>query len=250
MNWKSEIHSNYTELEKQIQTACQACQRSRDSLKLIWVSKTKPMEAVIAATEVGVESGLPQVDFGENKVQECVDKFSTSDSQRTLHLIGPLQSNKIRKALATADWIHTVASQKHLAAIERIAQEDGIAESRGLIRVLFQVNTSGEASKSGLAPEEVNSFLEQLPASDNLLYSGLMTIGPNSGIPEDGRKGFQQLRELRDSWLGRDERFTHFSELSMGMTGDLQIAIEEGSTMIRVGTALFGARNYGSAKKV
>lgn len=247
MNWKTEIQDNYTHLANRIDEACDKFKRESGSVKLIWVSKTKPMEAVKAATEVGLEAGLELIDFGENKVQECVDKFSTPHPQRELHLIGPLQSNKIRKALQTANWIHTVASAKHLAAIERIAGElDLLApDSRtggSPIKVLFQVNTSGETSKSGLAPVEMNSFLEQLPVSDNLLYSGLMTIGPNSGVPEDGRAGFKQLREIRDSWLGRDERFTHFSELSMGMTGDLEVAIEEGSTMIRVGTALFGAR--------
>jgi PLP dependent protein len=245
MNWKAQIEANYRELEKQIQAACASCQRQRESLKLIWVSKTQPMEAVVAATQVGTESGMTQVDFGENKVQECVDKFSVPHPQRSLHLIGPLQSNKIRKALASADWIHTVASAKHLAAIERITQEEGLIEAGRQIRILFQVNTSGEASKSGLAPEEVDSFLEQLPPSNNLLYSGLMTIGPGSGNPEDGRRGFQQLREKREDWFCRDERFTQFTELSMGMTGDLQVAIEEGSTMIRVGTALFGARHDG-----
>lgn len=238
-HWKSKLTENYKNLSQEIQQLCQQFSRDPASLKLIWVSKTNPLEAVEAATEVGIEQGLTQVDFGENKVQECVDKFSEPHPQRVLHLIGPLQSNKIRKAIQTSQWIHTVSSKKHLAAIERIA-----AEEEKSISVLFQVNTSGEVSKSGLEPSELSGFLSELPASEWVTYRGLMTIGPNTGVPEDSREGFQFLRAQRDNWCQFDERFTEFNELSMGMSQDLAIAIEEGSTLVRVGTALFGARDY------
>lgn len=238
-NWKSKLTENFKNLSQEIQQLCQNYSRDPASVQLIWVSKTNPIEAVEAATEVGLEHGLVQVDFGENKVQECVDKFSEPHPQRVLHLIGPLQSNKIRKAIQTAQWIHTVASKKHLAAIERIA-----AEEQKQISVLFQVNTSAEANKSGLEPDELHDFLNELPSSEWVRYRGLMTIGPNTGVPEDSRQGFQFLREKRDTWLGIDERFNEFTELSMGMSQDLSIAIEEGSTLVRVGTALFGTRDY------
>lgn len=242
MDWKTKIAKNYAVLESQIQDACLQAKRPRDSVKLIWVSKTNPIEAVEAATEVGIEAGLTQVDFGENKIQECVEKFSQVHPQRTLHVIGPIQSNKLRKAIQCGQWIHTIASHKHLKACERIAQEEGKQ-----VRILFQVNTSLETSKSGLEPSEVVSFLESLPVSQHLIYSGLMTIGPNTGVPEDGRPGFQQLATWRDQFYQSDERFQEFRELSMGMTNDLSIAIEEGATLIRIGTALFGARDYTTA---
>ncbi len=243
MNWKTNLLANYTALRARLQLACESANRDAQDVLIIWVSKTNPIEAVEAATDVGLDSGLARVDFGENKIQECVQKFSEAHPHRQLHIIGPIQSNKLRKAVVLGDWIHTVSSAKQLFQLERIAQE----ENRQ-VKVLFQVNTSGENSKSGFLPSDIVDFLDSLPKTHNLLYSGLMTIGVNSGVPEDSRAGFTLLRTWRDQFVNKDERFTHFKQLSMGMTADLEVAIDEGATMIRVGTALFGQRNYGESQ--
>ncbi len=221
------------EVQKRIDEACHRAGRSPDEVQLIWVSKTHPIESVEAAIQAGARH------FGENRVQELEEKFSQPRSGVTRHLIGPVQSNKLRKAIAHADLIHTISSLKQIERCEQLAQE---FDRR--ISLLFQVNTSREESKSGLSLEELEPFLQSLPETSRLLYSGLMTIGPNTGNPEDARSGFRTLREIRDLWKGRDSRFDNFTQLSFGMSDDLEVAVEEGATWVRIGTALFGAREY------
>ncbi len=230
--------ANAALVRERIARACARAGRDPASVALVWVSKTKPAEAVRAAYGAGAR------DFGENRVQELVAKFSDPLPGVTRHLIGPLQSNKARKAVALADVIHTVASIDLVRRLDALA-----AEADRTLKILFQVNVSGEATKSGLSPAELPAFLAALPESGRLLYSGLMTIGPNTGNPEDARGPFRTLRALRDDVLGSDARFSRFVELSMGMTDDLEVAVEEGATLVRVGTALFGARDYGAANK-
>ena len=140
------------------------------------------------------------------------EEFSIPHSHRSLHLIGPIQSNKIRKAVQTSNWVHTISSMKHLKAFERIANEENILDSHSHtlgspLKVLFQVNTSGEASKSGLSTEELDSFLAELPQSNHLMYSGLMTIGPNTGILKIVVKGFTNLEN--SGTHGRPKRKIH-----------------------------------------
>jgi hypothetical protein len=236
MEWTSEnMAANAALVRERIARACARAGRDPASVALVWVSKTKPAEAVRAAYGAGAR------DFGENRVQELVEKFSDPLPGVVRHLIGPLQSNKARKAVRCADVIHSVASLDLVRRLGQLAEE----ENRTL-RLLFQVNCSGEGTKSGLAPEEVEPFLRTLPETPRLLYSGLMTIGPNTGNPEDARLPFRRLRSWRDAFFGTDGRFARFSELSMGMSEDLEVAIEEGATWVRVGTALFGARDYGA----
>lgn len=230
---ESILKQNEIKILERIKKACLNSQRDENTVKLIWVSKTKPIESVEEAYALGAK------DFGENKVQESIEKFSVSRPDAVLHLIGPLQSNKMRKIVKIAKWVHTISSYKNLERLNRICEEEKVK-----LNILFQVNTSGEDTKSGIDLVEAEQFLEKLPKYANLLYCGLMTIGVNTGVAEDSREGFAFLRNLRNKFLKKDERFENFTELSMGMTGDLEIAIEEGATMIRIGTALFGARNY------
>jgi hypothetical protein len=226
------MKTNFLNISKRIVSACQKSNRDSQTIKLIWVSKTKPI------SQVNEAYGLGARDFGENKIQEIVEKFSVPEKGVEVHAIGPIQSNKLRKAAALTHWIHTITSVKQINKLEKFADE-----FEKPLKILFQVNTSGEESKSGIQPEQLRDFLSALPTS-TLLYSGLMTIGVTSGNPEDSRKGFLFLKEIRDEFYQKDSRFTNFSELSMGMSGDMEVAIEEGSTMIRVGSALFGARDY------
>jgi pyridoxal phosphate enzyme (YggS family) len=228
-----ELSANALRVKMRIAEACAHCRRDPRSVKLVWVSKMHPISDVEAAIQAGA------TEFGENKVQEAQRKFNTPRPGVTLHVIGPVQSNKWTKAAKIADWIHSVDSLDALKKYQAASYD-----SKKTLDVLFQVNTSQEATKSGLEMKDVEAFLLSLPPFLNIRYRGLMTIGVNSGNPEDSRKGFAWLRQMRDRMQFRGGIFSQFTELSIGMTDDLEIAIAEGSTLIRVGTAIFGARDY------
>lgn len=218
-------------LNARIETACKRCGRELRDIKLIWVSKFQSVEAVENAIL------LKAKDFGENRVQEAVEKLSPLRPGIRCHIIGPIQKNKLRKAAWVADVVHTVADTETLLKLETIC-----AEMNKNLEVLFQINTSEENSKSGISMKVAEGFFENLPETPHLFYRGLMTIGKNTGNPEDSRLGFAFLREIQKKLRSRGGVFSEFSELSMGMTDDLEVAIEEGATMLRVGTALFGSR--------
>lgn len=230
-----EMRLAYEALELRISAACKQSNRTRESVLLIWVSKFHPMESVEKALQIGAK------DFGENRVQEAVEKFSEKRPGVRCHIIGPVQSNKLRHAATVANCIHSIADVKSVEKLERICSELGKK-----LDILFQVNTSEEETKSGVSMDAAENFLLSLPNSPHLRYRGLMTIGKNTGVAEDSREGFAFLRRLQEKMLSRGGAFENFTELSMGMTGDLEVAIEEGATMIRVGTALFGERDYGN----
>ena len=247
-------------LEARIGEACKIAGRSRESVKLVWVSKFHPAEAVENAISLGA------TDFGENRVQEAELKFSAprmaKDGNRVrCHVIGPVQSNKLKKAAIVADCIHSIASIEAVEKLERVCAAlpgNGADASQGkILDILFQVNAGEEETKSGLDVHEAEAFLNLLAekagaATDDgksenfphLRFRGLMTIGKNTGVAEDSRECFAFLRNLQQKFLAKGGAFAKFDQLSMGMTGDLEVAIEEGSTMIRVGTALFGERDY------
>lgn len=228
-----EMKKKLTLLNQRIASAVISCGRSEKEITLIWVSKFHTQDAVNTAYEIGAR------DFGENRVQEAIEKFSQKKDGVRCHIIGPVQSNKLKKAALVADVIHSMDSLESLEKLNRYS-----AELNKVLDVLIQLNTSEEDTKSGLQMADAKAFLESLPAHSHLRYRGLMTIGKNTDLAEDSRAGFSFLRALRDEFVNRDSRFSHFTELSMGMTGDLEVAIEEGATMIRVGTALFGSRQY------
>ena len=238
-----EMREHLAALEARISEACKIAGRSRDSVKLMWVSKFHPAEAVANAIALGA------TDFGENRVQEAELKFSepltAKDGSRVrCHVIGPVQSNKLKKAAIVADCIHSIASIEAVEKLEKVcAAQDKILE------ILFQINAGEEETKSGLDVHEAENFLNDLEARGvnaypHLRFRGLMTIGKNTGVAEDSRECFAFLRNLQQKFLAKGGAFANFDQLSMGMTGDLEVAIEEGSTMIRVGTALFGERDY------
>jgi pyridoxal phosphate enzyme (YggS family) len=228
-----EMRAHRDALENRIAAACAKCNRPRGSVTLIWVSKFHPLASVENALVLGAK------EFGENRVQEAVEKFTEKRPGVRCHVIGPVQNNKLKKAALVADCIHSIES---VDAVEKL--ESVCAAAGKTLDILFQVNTSEEATKSGVSMAGAEAFLNSLPEPKHLRYVGLMTIGKNTGVAEDSREGFAFLRNLRDKMHAQGGKFKDFTELSMGMTEDLDVAIEEGATMIRVGTALFGERDY------
>jgi pyridoxal phosphate enzyme (YggS family) len=229
MDGVATIAENLEAVRSQIAAACAKAGRSPDSVRLLAVSKTCGPEAVQAAAAAG------QRLFGENRVQEAAAKIPECPGSLEWHLIGHLQSNKAAAAARLFDWVHSVDSAKLLEALDREAGEAGRR-----LQVLIQVNVSGERSKSGLAPEAAPEVLALGNRLRNVQVCGLMTIPPLTEDPEKARPLFRKLRELREEWaaqLGLD-----LPELSMGMTHDLAVAIEEDATFVRVGTGIFGAR--------
>lgn len=218
------------EVRARMAAACQRAGRSVGSVQLVAVSKTQPPEVVRAAYAAGLRI------FGENRVQELVAKAPECPSGVIWHHIGHLQKNKIRKVLPLASLLHGVDSLELAQSIERVAEEMGVFP-----RILLEVNVSGESSKFGLKPEALPGVAGEILRMRRVELCGLMTVAPLAEEPEAARPHFRALRSLREECarsLGAE-----LPELSMGMTGDFEVAIEEGSTMIRVGTALFGPRS-------
>lgn len=203
--------------------------RAPDTVELVAVSKTFPAEVVRTFWEAG------QTVFGENRVQEAAAKIPELPGAARWHLIGHLQKNKVRRALPLFELIHGVDSLDLAAAIDRVAAEEGLFP-----RVLLEVNVAGEASKFGFRPDVLEREIEALLALPRLQIEGLMTIAPYAEEPEAARPHFAGLRELRDRLAARAG--VPFSTLSMGMSGDFEVAVEEGSTLVRVGSAIFGHR--------
>ncbi len=220
------ISENLQSIESKIVAACQRSGRERDEVQLIAVSKTKPLDLIQDAVSAG------QLHFGENRVQELVDKQPQLGDEAQWHLIGHLQKNKIRKALPLTDLLHTLDSIELARQVSRIAGEEGIT-----CRALVQVNISEDEAKYGFSAEAAQAALDELLELPHIEIRGLMTIPKFDPDPEATRIHFAALRELRDS-LGVDQ----LAELSMGMSHDFGVAIEEGATLVRVGSAIFGAR--------
>ncbi len=210
-----------------IRAAAQAAGRDPAGIRLVGVSKTHPVEAVHAAFAAGL------VDFGENRVQELVPKMEAGPPGAVWHMIGTLQTNKIRHLAGRVDWIHSVPGAAALHEISKRA----VAHGR-TIRVLLQVNISGEGTKSGCEPDELPALVAAAAGLPGVDLRGLMGMAAPADDPETVRPQFALLRQLRDRHLSPAH------ELSMGMSHDLEAAIAEGATMVRVGTAIFGERDY------
>jgi PLP dependent protein len=234
------IADNIACVEEEMAVACRLAGRPRESVQLMAVSKTHPVSAIAEAFACGIRL------FGENRVQEFIAKQSAlqasgifSDARPvSFHLIGPLQSNKATRAAQIFDAVDAVDS---LQLAQRLDQAAAVADKR--LPILVEIKLSAEASKHGLAPDadELQQLLERLPELKNLHMRGLMTIPPYADDLEQVRPYFRRLRELRDSLAQRFPALI-FEELSMGMSHDFSVAIEEGSTLVRIGTAIFGAR--------
>ncbi|MDK2858178.1 MAG: dependent protein [Verrucomicrobiota bacterium] len=222
------IKDNLQAIEARIRSACEKAGRSRSEVKLVAVSKTQPAEAVIEAAEAG------QILFGENRVQEALPKISRCPQYLHWHLIGHLQRNKARIAASGLfRMIHSVDSEKLLCALDEYTATP--------LPILIQVNVSGEGSKFGCAPDETAALVNAANQCSQVEVHGLMTIPPFTADPEKARIHFSNLRKLRDRL--QEETDTPLPELSMGMSRDFEIAIEEGATYIRVGSDIFGGRS-------
>jgi pyridoxal phosphate enzyme (YggS family) len=227
------IADRLTEVRSRIAAAARSAGRDPSSVRLIAVSKTVPLSLIREASAAG------QRDFGENRVQEGLQKINTSaDLEIRWHLLGHLQTNKARKAGAAFATIQSVDSVELLQKLDQAAGETGTRPE-----LLIQVDLAGEATKFGAAPTEVPRLFDAAGRLQAARVVGLMTLPPLPDTPEDARPWFRKLRGLRDEWLASGVTPSMLRELSMGMSGDFEVAIEEGATMVRVGTAIFGSRH-------
>ncbi len=227
----TQIQENLKEVRERIAAACARCGRDPGEVTLIAVSKTKPLEDLQAAFDCGCRV------FGENKVQEILQKEPEMPEDACFHMIGHLQRNKVRQVLRHVSMIHSVDS---LRLAQQIGQD---AEKEGLdMDILLEVNVAGEESKYGFAPEEVMEAAVQISSIPRVHIRGLMTIAPFVSNSEDNRVIFEKLYKLSVDIKSKNIDNVAMSVLSMGMTGDYEVAIEEGATMVRVGTGIFGAR--------
>lgn len=227
------IRENLLEVEEKIQKACERAGRDRSEVTLIAVSKTKPVSDIRQAMDCGIKV------FGENKVQEIRDKTEEIKEPLDWHMIGHLQTNKVKYLPGKVCMIHSVDKMSLAEEIEKQAAKHDL-----VMDVLCEVNMAGEDSKFGLTPEEAPDFVRSIAAFPHVRVRGLMTIAPYTDDPETNREYFRKLREMKDMLSAENIPGTQIDTLSMGMTGDYEVAIEEGATFVRVGTGIFGERNY------
>lgn len=228
------LKDNYDAVEKNVSDACMRAGRSRDEVTLIAVSKTKPLsdiEELIKTTDA--------VNFGENKVQELVDKYEHASTRVNWHMIGHLQTNKVKYVIDKACMIHSVDSLNLAKVIEKEAAKHNLTAN-----ILIEVNVAEEESKFGVSVNEVEDLIRQIKDFPHISIKGLMTIAPFVDNPEKNRSIFRNLKDLLLDINSKNIDNVHMDVLSMGMTNDYEVAIEEGATMVRVGTGIFGARNY------
>jgi pyridoxal phosphate enzyme (YggS family) len=231
----STIAGNLQAVETTIRAACDTAGRARSTVQLLAVSKTFPCEAVLEAADAGQRA------FGENYLQEGIDKIAAvararPDLSLEWHFIGPIQSNKTRPIAMQFDWVHTV---ERLKIAQRLSEQR--PPERGLLNVCLQVNISGEASKSGVHPDETPELARAVASLPNLRLRGLMAIPEPQSDPELQRVPFSRLRELAQRIVAGG---IFLDTLSMGMSSDLTAAVLEGATIVRVGSSIFGARHY------
>lgn len=227
------LKENYSQVEKNIAMACQRAGRNREEVLLISVSKTKPLEMIEEAIALGYSV------FGENKVQELTDKYEHVSKPVDWHLIGHLQTNKVKYIVDKACMIHSVDTVKLAETIQKEAAKKDV-----ICNILIEVNVACEDTKFGLKIDEVEDFIMKIKDFPNIKICGLMTIAPFVANAEENRIHFRALRQLLLDINSKNIDNVNMNVLSMGMTNDYQVAIEEGATMIRVGTGIFGERNY------
>jgi len=228
-----ELAQNYKTVKENVTKACEQAGRSEQEVTLLAVSKTKPVDMLMDVYRAGAR------DFGENKVQELVDKIPQMPSDVRWHMIGHLQRNKVKYIVGKVALIHSVDTY-------RLAEEINIqAKKRGIIvPILVEVNIAGEETKFGTTAEDAMLLVEEISKLENVRIRGLMTIAPFVENPEDNRLYFRKIKQLSVDITNKNIDNVSMEILSMGMTGDYEVAIEEGATMVRVGTGIFGARNY------
>jgi len=228
-----DLESNLNSVRKRIENAAAKAGRDSSEIKLVAVTKKVGPERVIKSMNLGINT------FGENYAQEFRDKFKVLekevDQEIKWHFIGQLQKNKVKYVMGKVELIHSLDSLSVAEEINKRAENMGIT-----VPVLIEVDTGGEESKGGINPSKLEEFLKELRCLSSIDVQGLMTMPPYFDDPETARPYFYRLRELRDSLLAS---FPKLTELSMGMSGDFEVAIEEGATIIRVGSAIFGERD-------
>jgi pyridoxal phosphate enzyme (YggS family) len=227
------LHDRFADVRNRIETTTRACGRPSEEIKLVAITKTHSAETMKAAIDLGAK------DLGENRVQEAEGKIRElgRDAARW-HLVGHLQTNKARRAVSLFDVIHSLDSAGLAERLERLCAKEG----RQSLDVLVQIDLGGEVTKSGIETANLPALLSTLRQCARLRLIGLMTLPPYFENPDCGRPFFKALRELRDELQAQGHFASRKGELSMGMSHDFEIAIEEGATMVRVGTALFGER--------
>lgn len=227
------IRENLDFVEENIRKACERAGRDRSEVTLIAVSKTKPVSDIREAMAYGIKT------FGENKVQEIRDKTEEITEPLNWHMIGHLQANKVKYLPGKVCMIHSVDNVKLADEIEKqFAKHDLVAD------ILIEVNMAHEDTKFGLSPDEALGFVREISDREHICIRGLMTIAPYTEDPESNRVYFKGLRELMNKINAENIPGVNMDTLSMGMTGDYQVAIEEGATFVRVGTGIFGERDY------
>lgn len=231
----TEIRKNLEDVKKRIESACENSSRAAEDVKLIAVSKTKPLPALREAYECGCR------DFGENKVQELVEKYEALPKDIRWHMIGHLQRNKVKYIVDKVFLIHSVDSLRLAQEIEKEA-----AKLHKTVDILVEVNVAGEESKFGVSVEEAPALVEEIAKMPHIRVKGLMTIAPYVEAAEENKYFFAQLKKIYVDITHKNIDNVFMEELSMGMTGDYEVAIIEGATYVRVGTGIFGERNYGT----
>ena len=227
------VKENFIQVQNNIKKACEKAGRNPEEVTLIAVSKTKPVPMLEEAYEAGSR------DFGENKVQEIMEKYPVLPADIRWHMIGHLQRNKVKYIIDKAALIHSVDSLRLAEEISSQAKKKQVEAD-----ILIEVNIAQEESKFGTSRAEALSLVEAAAGLPNIHVKGLMTIAPFVENPEDNRKYFRQIKELSVDIIEKNIDNVSMSVLSMGMTGDYMVAVEEGATMVRVGTGIFGERNY------
>lgn len=228
------IRENLVSVQKNIEESCERAGRNAEDVRLIAVSKTKPVEALKEAYEAGCR------DFGENKVQELTEKYEELPKDIRWHMIGHLQRNKVKYLVGRVYMIHSVDSVKLAEEISREAVKKNVT-----VPILVEVNVAGEESKFGTSVREAEMLVREIAALPGISVRGLMTIAPYVEKAEDNRQYFVNLRQLSVDIKKKNIDNVCMDVLSMGMTGDYTVAVEEGATYVRVGTGIFGERDYG-----
>ena len=229
----SMLLDNLKDVEERIQAACDRSGRKREDVLLVAVSKTKPVEMIEEVMTAGI------VDFGENKPQELRDKYEVLPQNLRFHMIGHLQTNKIKYVI---DWVVLIHSIDSIHLAEAVNAE--AKKHNRIMPVLVEVNVAQEESKSGFLVEKTENAIREIAKLSNIRVEGLMTIAPFVENAEENRQYFVKLRKLSVDIAAKNIDNVTMHHLSMGMTGDYEVAIEEGATMVRVGTGIFGERNY------
>ncbi len=227
------IKENFSEVVERIEKSAEKSGRKCEDVRLVTVTKTIDTERIKEAISAGATI------LGENRVQEILEKYDELSALAKFHLIGHLQKNKVKYIIGKVELIHSVESLSLASEIDKKAKKEGIVQ-----KILIEVNVSGEESKFGIKPCDAEEFVREASKYENVKIEGLMTVAPFDANEDELRAVFKGLRELAERIDGLNIDRVSMKELSMGMTGDYELAIEEGATMVRVGTGIFGKRDY------